>query len=112
MADNADVGCQFEELPRSLPIRFAMPFKLSFPYAEAFDYKLGKMFESGVIERLKNRWLYPMDKSKEYVCSSRQNQALKGVQFSKVSDGFLLLSVGAMLGFLIFVSERLLYKKN
>ena len=106
VSDNKEIGCKMETLPRTIKIRLAYPVQLNFPFIDAFNYHVKKLHQSGIIENLKTKWLRPVEKSKDYVCSAVEETELQGVQFGSVTSNFMLLGAGILLGCLAFLAEK------
>lgn len=108
IADNPGVGCSLELLPRTLRHRSAWPARKGWPLVEAINYHLTKFEESGLLWRLRNKWVEPVDKSYDYTCNSEETSELEGIEFSDVMEMFRLLGVGLAAGLAAFAAEKLL----
>ena len=109
--ENRNIGCSFNRLGRNAKLRFAIPARKDFPYMDAFNYQLTKFKESGLIAKAKRKWIWPLDKSTEFMCSSYNWEtalALDGVGFDTIDTLFLFLGVGSVIGLALAGVENLL----
>ncbi len=49
-----------------------MPVRRDFPYKNLVDHQIEKMKETGVLDQVKRRHLYPLSKQQSYICSDKQ----------------------------------------
>ena len=85
--------------PRDLLVRFAMPVQKGFPYLKAFNHQLSLMEESGILNRLRNKWLHARELTVEHICqdtieSNEETSGYEIVKWRNVIDLFWLLLVG------------------
>ncbi len=109
---HTDIGCSLDMLPRTVEIKLAMPFRRDFAYAEVFSYQLMKMRESGLMDRLMQKWVYPVDKSLEFMCSKGSSEHSEGVDFRSISGLFVFLGCGSVLGICFLGLEHLCKRAN
>ena len=104
--ENRQLGCKMNILPRSLKIRFAYPARKDFPYLEAFNYHIGKMKETGLLEKLKSKWIYPVELSQEYMCLDPYSDEPEGVDFTSVDILFYFLISGCASSLIVLLMEK------
>ena len=76
-----------------------MPVQKDFPYLKAINHHLSSMEETGVLTKLRNKWLHARELTKEHICQNAKtgNQDTSGydnVEWGNVIDLFWLLLFG------------------
>lgn len=106
VSDHSYQGCQIETRPISAQVELAFGFNKNFKLQSMFDYQIRKMDQSGVLHKLKQKWLYPAETNREYICSDNSQEVLE-VDFGNVFEFFKILIVGTVISLVSFCLELL-----
>ena len=89
-----------------------MPVQKDLPYLSAINHQLSVMEESGVLNRLRDKWLHAREYTVDYVCQNvNGNSELPGyeiVEWRNVLDIFWALLAGIGCCALVAIIEKLI----
>ena len=89
-----------------------MPVQMEFPYLKAINHHLSSMEETGLLTKLRNKWLHTRELTKEHICQNAKtgNEDMSGydtVEWGNVIDLFWLLLFGITCCAIVAALEKL-----
>ncbi|TRY73912.1 hypothetical protein TCAL_16903 [Tigriopus californicus] len=84
---NPGVGCKLQT--SKVPFfngRLHFPFRPDFPYLEVFHFQLQKMEQSGIIDKLVQKWVKNIELTEEFMCQHSNQNEVTQVTFASISE--------------------------
>ena len=103
MMGHRKFGCNMDIVPVQIPYFNGMATIKRFPFMEAFNYKLTKLRESGILAKLERKWAESIFNSRDYICSDQDG--LSSVRFVTMIKVFGVLAFGIVSGVILGVLE-------
>ncbi|XP_059059083.1 ionotropic receptor 75a-like [Achroia grisella] len=100
-------NCELQEIEMYPPQKMGVAVKKWSPYKEQITYGIRKMFESGILRRLKSVWDVPKPP-----CVSTPDSSVFSVSLREVSIAFICLIVGVILSVFVLMCEILVHRVN
>lgn len=86
-------------------------FKRESEFVDIFNFEIKKMEESGVLQRIRNKWTKPFDVTTAETSENGKIQAIQ-LGFENVIFPFIIITTGICTGVLLLCSEKLFTRQR
>lgn len=110
---NPEVGCKLQT--SKMPFfdgRLHFPFRPDFPYLKVFSFQLQKMEQSGIIDKLVQKWVKNIELNEEFMCQHSSQNEVTQVTFASVTKFFYTIGFGIVAGLSLLVLELVIICKR